>query len=88
MAVRRRSPRKDEPASHRGVAVNPAKFKVALSARGLTARRLAQLTGLSEVTISHVARGRVIAPTTLERIGYVLSRQPLVEAARELLDLE
>jgi len=62
-------------------------LKRALSSRGLTARRLAEIAGLSEVTISHAARGKHIAPQTLQRISDALSRIPPLASAGELLEV-
>ncbi|HET9849863.1 MAG TPA: hypothetical protein VFR68_15100 [Candidatus Dormibacteraeota bacterium] len=89
MAVtRRRSHKTAEPATHRGVALNPQKLRLAMSARGLTARGLAKIAELSEVTISHAMHGRHLDPKTLERIRRALQDKPAISSVSELLDLQ
>jgi transcriptional regulator with XRE-family HTH domain len=47
-----------------------------LTRRGISARRLARLAGITESTVSHARSGRAISPTTLRQITEALASVP------------
>jgi transcriptional regulator with XRE-family HTH domain len=62
----------------KGIRLDRDRLDYELSIRGLTARRLAQLSGVQEETISRVRHGATIMPATLQKITLALLSQPLV----------
>jgi transcriptional regulator with XRE-family HTH domain len=68
-----------------GFRIDPAKFNREMARRGLTGKRLAEISGVDKSTISAIRRGnRPIRPTTQHQLLSVLLSQPLIEGA-ELL---
>ena len=68
-----------------GHLIDPAKFNRELARRGLTGKRLSELSGVDKSTISAIRRGnRVVRPATQRQLLSVLLDQPLIEGA-ELL---
>ncbi len=49
-----------------------------LTRRGISARRLARLAGITESTVSHARRGRAISATTLRQITEALQQVPVL----------
>jgi transcriptional regulator with XRE-family HTH domain len=58
-----------------------------MTARGLTSKRLAELAGLSEPTISHALCGHLLAVGTVRRLSAALARVPALYAVDELMDV-
>jgi hypothetical protein len=73
--------------SNRGAYIDPERFRLELARRGLSARKLAALSGVGEVTIVR-ARKRQIAleVDTLRRLGEALAAQPVLVGIDLLLE--
>ncbi|MGH8305916.1 MAG: helix-turn-helix domain-containing protein [Steroidobacteraceae bacterium] len=68
-----------------GTLLNTERFDHELALHGVTSRRLSQLTGLHETTISRARHGRPITTATLRRIATALRKLPLLDGADLIL---
>lgn len=64
-----------------GVRLDAAKLDHELALRGVTARRLAEVAGVPEVTLSRARHGRPVTESTLRRITTGLLSIPLMLGA-------
>jgi transcriptional regulator with XRE-family HTH domain len=65
-------------ARRKGIRLDRDRFDYELDRRGLTARRLAELAGIQEETLSRARHGATLREATLRRITEALLAQPLV----------
>jgi DNA-binding Xre family transcriptional regulator len=65
-------------ARRRGIRLDPERFDYALSQRALTARKLAELAGIQEETLSRARHGATLRESTMRKITEALLSQPLV----------
>jgi len=76
-----------KPASdrHHGIKLTASRLDFEQARRGVTTRRLAELAGVSEVTLSRAKHGRSITEDTLRRVTQALLSLPLVVGADLLI---
>jgi transcriptional regulator with XRE-family HTH domain len=70
-----------------GIPLDAAKLDSELARRGVTARRLAEVSGVPEVTISRARHGRPVSESTLRRLSTGLLSIPLLVGADLLIAL-
>ena len=76
----------DAPPRHQGIRLSPEALAHQLALRGLTARQLAQISGVSENAISQARRGhRRISERTLRRLTTALLGVPLMVGAELII---
>lgn len=68
-----------------GIALDAARLDYELGRRGITARRLSEVSGVPEATISQARHGRPVAELTLRRITKALLEIPLLVGADMLV---
>jgi transcriptional regulator with XRE-family HTH domain len=72
---------------NRGAFIDPGRFRLELARRGLTARRLAALSGVGEVTIARARRHQIaLEVDTLRKLAEALASQPVVVGIDLLLE--
>jgi hypothetical protein len=62
----------------KGIRLDRDRLDYELSLRGLTARRLAQLAGVQEETISRARHGATLTDRTFRKLTEALLSQPLI----------
>jgi transcriptional regulator with XRE-family HTH domain len=70
---------------NQGVVVNPETLARALALRAMTARKLAERSGVGEATISRARRGRHISEGTLRKLTAALLACPPMLGAELIL---
>jgi hypothetical protein len=68
-----------------GVLIDPAKLDHELGRRAMTARRLAEISGIPEVTLSRARHGRPITEKNLRALADALLSIPVVAGVDMLL---
>lgn len=68
-----------------GIKLDIERFDYELARRGITARRLAEVSGVHEVNISRARRGYQIRERTLRRLTEALLACPVLEGADLLI---
>jgi len=69
-----------------GVApLDPDRLAYELAIRGVTQRRLAELSGVTAFTISRARHGRQLRPSSLRRIAAALLELPLLPGSELLI---
>jgi transcriptional regulator with XRE-family HTH domain len=68
-----------------GIRLDAGKLDHELSRRGVTARRLAEVSGVPEVTLSRARHGRLVNESTLRRLSTGLLQIPLLVGADLLI---
>jgi transcriptional regulator with XRE-family HTH domain len=68
-----------------GVRIDPTKLDFELARRGLTSRRLAEVAGVHEVTISRARHGGALSERNLQKLAKALLEIPLMLGADLLI---
>jgi len=75
----------DSIARRSGVRLDPARLDYELARRGVSARQLAEVAGISEVTLSRSRHGRPVTQGTLRELTRALLQTPLLIGADLLI---
>jgi len=68
-----------------GHRLDPARLDYQLALRGMTARKLSEVAGIPEVTLSRARHGRLVTEGTLRRLTTALLQIPLMAGADLLI---